>query len=155
MKVLIGETRVCKRCGTSFERKVRTAQVYCSTKCRRAANNSYQSQNMQRWHKENPHVSMLRTLKHRAKKKGLEFNITKEDLVIPEYCPILGIKIESNVGKGSGGKMNSPSVDRIDNNLGYIKGNVWVISQLANAMKSQANPEQLVAFAKWVMSEYG
>lgn len=109
---------------------------------------------MLEWHKKNPHVNILRSLKHRAKKKGMEFNLTKEDIAIPEYCPILGIKLESHVGEGVGARFDSPSVDRIDNSLGYTKGNVWIISRLANAMKSEANPEQLIKFAKWVIFNY-
>jgi hypothetical protein len=54
-----------------------------------------------------------------------------------------------------GGRHDSPSIDRKDNTKGYTKDNVWVISQLANQMKSNATPEQLRAFARWILSEYG
>ena len=39
------------------------------------------------------------------------------------------------------------SLDRKDPNKGYTKDNVWVISQIANAMK--------LLFAKWVLSLEG
>ncbi len=45
---------------------------------------------------------MLSRAKYRAKQKGLEFNITKEDIIIPDTCPLLGTPMES------------PSLDRID-----------------------------------------
>ena len=48
----------------------------------------------------------------------------------------------------------SPSLDRIDPNKGYVKGNVQVISRLANIMKSNASPEELRAFANWVNTNY-
>jgi hypothetical protein len=87
--------------------------------------------------------------KTRATKKGLEFNIELEDIVIPDMCPILDIKLEKNkIHKGD----NSPSLDRIDNAKGYIKGNVWVISSLANQMKSSANKEQLIKFGQWTLT---
>lgn len=83
----------------------------------------------------------------------MEFSISVDDIYIPDNCPILGIKINMNSGK-SGAYINSPSLDRKDNSLGYVKGNVWVISQLANAMKGAASVEQLQAFADWVNSEF-
>ena len=63
------------------------------------------------------------------------------DIFIPEACPLLGIEITKNiVGQPT---HNSPSLDRIDNRLGYVKGNVWVISHRANTLKSNASLEEL------------
>ena len=78
--------------------------------------------------------------------------ISKEDIKVPIFCPILDIKLEFHFGQGAGGKPSSPSLDRIDNTKGYIKGNVQVISHLANQMKSTATKEQLVKFADWIKS---
>lgn len=89
---------------------------------------------------------MLATSRRRASKLGLEFNLTIEDILIPEQCPILGIKLIRQTNKGRSAKC-SPSLDRIDSSKGYIKGNVWVISMLANAMKNEANKEELLKFA--------
>lgn len=150
-----GQVVACRECGTEFQRTVKAPKYYCTVECRRKQNNRSQAENIARWHKLNPHVNILRSLKHRAKRRGLAFSLDKKDIVIPEFCPVLGIRLQSHTGKGHGGKFDSPSVDRIDNALGYVKGNVQVISQLANAMKSEANPEQLLKFAEWVMSTYG
>jgi hypothetical protein len=38
---------------------------------------------------------------------------------------------------------NSYSLDRIDSNKGYVKGNVWVISRRANVIKNNATLEEL------------
>ena len=98
---------------------------------------------------ESPESLFLHRAKQRAKKKNVPFSLTIEDIVIPEVCPILGIKLESK--EKSGGDHASPSLDRLIPSLGYVKGNVWVICKLANSMKLNASPEQLVLFAEWVV----
>jgi len=94
---------------------------------------------------------IYRQARKRAEKRGFGFNIELSDLVFPEFCPILGIKLAPN--EGHIGEC-SPSLDRIDNTKGYIKGNVQIISALANTMKSSATPEQLLLFAAWVNKTY-
>lgn len=96
---------------------------------------------------------MLSRAKNRAKARNHDFSINIDDIFIPEKCPILGIELKCSSGK-SGGKINSPSLDRIDNTKGYIKGNVIVISHLANSMKSYASVEQLKQFARWINKEF-
>jgi hypothetical protein len=104
-----------------------------------------------KWKANNYELTMYDNAKHRARRKGLEFTIDMSDLIIPEMCPILEIPIKMNVG---GVQHDSPSLDRIDNNRGYIKGNIMIISNLANVMKSYASAYQLIKFAKWVLKTY-
>jgi len=78
--------------------------------------------------------------KQRARLKNLPFNITPEDIIVPEFCPILGIPLVS------GDKNicdNSPTLDRIKPELGYIKGNIQILSARANMLKSNATIEEL------------
>lgn len=103
----------------------------------------------------NPEKTLLKTARYRALKRGVEFSIDVSDIVIPDVCPILGIPLVISDGTGKpGGRMDSPSLDRIDNEKGYVKGNVQVISHMANSMKFTANKEQLLAFANWILKEY-
>ena len=60
---------------------------------------------------------------------------------IPKYCPVLGIEIKSNTTNAP--LDSSPSLDRIDSSKGYIKGNVRIISNRANRIKSDATIEEL------------
>lgn len=106
------------------------------------------------YRKRYPNRGLFRSAKNRAKAKNLEFDISIEDVNIPDNCPILGIPIISGVGTGQGGNMDSPSLDRIDNTKGYIKGNVQVISHKANSMKFTATPEELIKFADWIYATY-
>lgn len=91
-----------------------------------------------RWREANPKSVLFGRAKSRAKKLGREFSITLDDIHIPEVCPVLGTPM-----KIGGGIDSSPSLDRIDSSKGYVKGNVWVISWLANARKSSSSFEDL------------
>lgn len=94
-----------------------------------------------------PAQQMLSQAKIRAKRDGREFNIDKTDVVIPTHCPVLGIELHH--GKGAVCD-HSPTLDRRDNRLGYVKGNVFVISKRANKLKSDATPEEIAAIARYM-----
>lgn len=99
---------------------------------------------------KSPAAYLYRIAKHRAKKKGIEFSIEVGDIVLPTHCPILGIELTMHSDGTTGGKNNSYSLDRIDTTQGYVKGNVHVISFLANSMKRNATPRELLCFASWI-----
>ena len=83
--------------------------------------------------------------KGRAKRKGVPFTITLDDVPpIPEACPVLGIPLRINNTAARG---DSPSLDRIVPQLGYVPGNVMWISHRANSIKSDATPAELRAVA--------
>ena len=91
---------------------------------------------------------MLLKAKRRALLKNLEFNLEMSDIIIPKVCPIL----EVNLVIGTKGNYEySPSLDRIDNTKGYIKGNIQVISKKANSMKNSASIEELKKFCANVL----
>lgn len=92
---------------------------------------------------------MAKRAKDRAKLKNVEFNITWEDIEYVDICPILEIPLNWGETSNEGGRnIDTPSLDRINPSLGYIKGNVKIISTLANMMKSSANREQINLFCK-------
>ena len=91
---------------------------------------------------------LLTNAKKRANDLGLPFTIDASDVVVPLVCPVLGIPLFRNKGsKGQGS--NSPSLDRIIPQLGYVKGNVIVMSSLANRIKNDSTPNQVMAVALW------
>lgn len=101
------------------------------------------------YHKTHPHKVLLARAKSSAKRKGLEFNLVETDIFIPNKCPYFGTDLTLTFGKGY--CIHNLSIDRIDSTKGYVKGNVQVLSRLANQMKSNATTEQLLIFARNVL----
>jgi hypothetical protein len=88
----------------------------------------------------------LRSARRRALKRGLPFDLTQVDIVVPSFCPALGIPLYRASGAAAQGP-NSPTLDRIRPELGYVRGNVRVISARANQIKSDATPAELLQVA--------
>lgn len=74
----------------------------------------------------------LTWIRWRASAKGLPFDLTALDIDVPVTCPVLGTPLVFGGGKNH---PDSPSVDRIIPELGYVRGNINVISNKANTLK--------------------
>ena len=85
-----------------------------------------------------------------AKERGLEHTIRPHDIVIPEFCPVLGIKLRECKGDGTGFKDDLASLDRLDSSRGYVPGNVRIISWKANRLKSNNTIETLEQILKYM-----
>ena len=105
------------------------------------------------WSSLNLQKRILNNAKKRAKTNNLDFNIELDDIIIPRFCPYLGIELSSSSPRGSS-RRDVASLDRIDPTKGYIKGNIEVISHLANTMKNNATKELLITFANAVIKKY-
>lgn len=84
--------------------------------------------------------------KHHAKKNNIPFTITLEYVIslICDECPILGIPLSWTV-RSEKVTHNSPSLDRIIPELGYVEGNVCWISAKANTIKNNGTAEEHLA----------
>lgn len=87
--------------------------------------------------------------KRNARVGKYEFNLTPEDIEVPEYCPFLKTKLSFN--KKDCREPFYYSIDRIDSFKGYIKGNVQIISKLANTMKNNSTSDELLMFARSII----
>ncbi len=85
-----------------------------------------------------------------ARRAGVEFSLEFDQMDWPDICPVLGIPLIYESGHGSNND-NYASIDRIDNALGYIPGNVAVISLRANKLKRDASLEELQLLVSWFM----
>ena len=96
-------------------------------------------ENVFNYRREFPEKLILTRAKARSKRYGIPFNLELEDIVIPETCPILGIKLSVGLEEG---RNNSPSLDKIIPEKGYVRDNVQVISNRANQLKGDLTPAQ-------------
>jgi thymidylate synthase ThyX len=97
------------------------------------------------WQERNKYKFKFIRWKASAKANDIIFDITEEDLDWPKICPYLDIELNYESDNLAD---NVASLDKIIPELGYTKGNVQIISQLANKMKSSATKEQILTFAK-------
>lgn len=152
----------CDHCNISFETN-RSRQRFCSKDCYKLAHPAYQknwyASNLEHnrevrrsysynYERSNPLQRLISYAKRRSNKLGVEFSICSDDVVLPEICPVLKQKMAKN-------ERYAASLDRIDPSKGYIPGNVQVMSKKANIMKNDATIEELLDFARWVLTTYG
>jgi hypothetical protein len=131
------DARQCGKCSAWLRRHNKTG--FCQA-------HTPKSEQAKTRHRKDPRRQLLSYARYRAKKKGVKFSVTVDDIVVPDSCPILGTPLDF-----SGDASTNPSIDRIRPELGYVPGNVQVISARANSMKWDATTEELLAFSRyWV-----
>ena len=91
-------------------------------------------------------IHKLNVKKAQAKRSGIEFDITFEDINWISHCPVLGIELGYF---NSISLDNSVSFDRIDPSKGYVKGNVEILSMRANRLKSDGTVEEFQALVNY------
>lgn len=96
---------------------------------------------------------MTSKARRRAKDKGFPFDLTSQYImsIAEDVCPVFGTELCWE--RGNGFSPNSPTLDRIVPELGYVEGNVAVISMRANAIKQDATPDELRKVADWIEKE--
>src|ERR1700722_8358353 len=88
---------------------------------------------------------LVYSARRRAKQFSIPFSISSSDFEIPMACPLRGVPLKVGAGQHTD---DSPTLDRKDPRLGYVEGNVWVISHKANRLKGDFTPNELRAFCE-------
>lgn len=144
--------RVCPSCKAEKEiyhfayQRGRGENYYTCRACDKRVENAFKSK------PSDPRFILWERSALNARKIGIEHTIEPEDIPMPNTCKYFGVQLEYPPGK-SGRRWDKfrASIDRIDSTKGYVKGNVHVISYLANRMKQDASEEDLIAFAEGVL----
>jgi hypothetical protein len=103
--------------------------------------------NTYNWKYNHPEIKLIYHARSRASVRNLPCTITIDDIKIPEFCPALGIRLKRNLRSGG---PDSPSLDCLIPSLGYVPGNVAVISKRANTIKNDASIDDLRNILKWL-----
>lgn len=89
----------------------------------------------------------VKNARERAARRGIPFQLTKEYLaeILTPHCPITGLRLRIYCGVGKGPRDDSPSLDCVVPDRGYVPGNVKWVSSRANRIKSDATLAELEA----------
>jgi len=102
-----------------------------------------------RWRSMSTEEKILKRVKERVRTQNLPFNLELSDIIIPKYCPIFNIPLFTSDKVGP----NTPSIDRVLNNLGYVKGNIRIISMKANSMKGAMTIDECETLLRYMKGE--
>lgn len=165
---------ICKYCNESFFRekgevnrnKKAGRKTFCGRACARAyENKTNPNHNTDHLDSSNrrdeytPYRWYMKVInnKNRSKKtKNLDLEYLKNLYESQKgICPLTGWKLVlPNSTKGFKGKMDikRASLDRIDNSIGYVRGNVRFVSVMANWARNECNDFQLFKFCMAVVN---
>jgi hypothetical protein len=133
----LDEVRHCKLCGVALtaENSYKSTGLRCKV-CKKASISDEQA--------------MYAAARSRASKGGYPFTISLSDISIPSTCPVLGITLKRHKGTRSGPSDTAPSLDKMVPSLGYVPGNIRVISMRANRIKTDATADELRAVLRYM-----
>ena len=160
---------------SDYNRKIKAGQTkfYCSLKCSGKAdykNNpskleknkgnitllkGYESNRLDQYSPFKYHANKARSRsKTRGEKTDLDVQYLKEVWDKQDgTCPYTGIKMEISRTSQDEDIKKTPikaSLDRIDPNIGYLKGNVEFVCYCVNVMKNDFTKDQMLNFIKQI-----
>lgn len=147
-----GETKSCRCIGADRFRRLGPNQRGDNNPRRIAARIRHGIQFVSARH---PWYRRASSIRSRCKEDGIEFGFSSLSecaayliSIAPERCPVFGFELRTGAGAFA---PDAPSVDRVQSEKGYVRGNLQVISLKANVMKANATAKELEMFAHWIL----
>ena len=142
------KTKKCKGCKkiltlNNFNTRIEKKWKGLRSKCKNCSN-----LDMKKNYSKNPIPQILSNAKIRSKEKNIFFDIDTEYLksIFPKdnMCPVLNIPFQMGyLNENKKNRDQSPSLDRIIPEKGYIKGNLVFVCDVVNRVKSNSSMEIL------------
>ena len=160
-EIITPDSQECQKCGVvkpasefyTFSRRKCGLDRYCRL-CAAARSTYYRDRYMDEDAIRFKLQIMASQARTRAKRDSLPYAINADYLIEHfsdvSHCEMLGTELDWRVEGVP--RPNSPSLDKIIPELGYVPGNVRVISHQANFMKNDASPALLRRFGEWIMA---
>lgn len=141
------EGRECRSCGAYFPYANFHRHSGCPNGYNTVCKDCRKISSKATYSNQTEEYKMLHRCKSRAKLKNLPFDLEEGDFNIPVYCPILQeLLIQGDPDWAA-------SVDRLVPSKGYVKGNIQIISNKANRIKSNASLHELEALVDYLKGE--
>ena len=166
---LFGKTRVCPKCNkrkstlkfhwkTDYENSnnvVKRLQRFCGV-CRVKQDNEKYSATAEAYLKRRIATLKSSCYRHRGRRKVLLtsdqfYNVWKKQRAKTGLqCPLSGETMTHTLGRGQ--VLTNISVDRIDSDKEYIKGNIQFVCVMANLMKHKYDNKNLLSWSKKIVN---
>lgn len=142
---------LCDKCGKIFARNVTEVKksellgrkIFCSQKC------------VYEFNRVDGDIPKLKEYIRRIRRRNQPTDLDLSDLEIlwykqKEICPYTGIKLTLADSTIKNDPIYTASLDRIDSEKGYIKGNVQFVSTAINYMKHDMTHEKTIELCKLI-----
>jgi hypothetical protein len=154
------EARKCSWCGEEFITSCGNNK-YCSLSCRKDKTAAswvgltlITSSGPRNYYKEarekDRRFAMLYATKRSAKVHKVPHDLCLDDIEMPLTCPILGIKIDYSKQGTYKDRFDTPTVDRLIPEKGYVKGNIRTVSHKGNRFKNNMSLEEAELVVKYM-----
>ena len=95
--------------------------------------------------------ALLRRIKNKYHNYDVDLDYLKEVWDNQNTCIYSGVKLQLPKWKGINNPLYTASIDRIDSEKGYVKGNIQFISITSNHSKNSMSHEQMLEFCKLIV----
>jgi len=136
-------SKPCKRGHTA-------ARLVSNYMCMQCAKEIYQIADRNKYRTGNTLYKQFCSRKQSAIRYGIPFTINFEDIEQPKFCPVLGIELNYNWSSDYRRDEAKATIDKVVPILGYVPGNVFVISWRANKLKSDMTLDELQKIMNYI-----